>query len=163
MNGIWSAYTVSEVLSFGILLVILRKKQVKLNRKNANVDILLLQKDVTESHKCLVFKGSQELFNEYKNAVFAALSEEKELSPAICSDTVSYLSALKNNFPSGNKAGYITTELNTKAGTVIIRDRFSHTDIQENLDSIITNTTGSEYGPVLGWNRICLKDGNING
>lgn len=163
LNGIWAAYAVSEVLSFGILFIMLLSKQAKLSKKGTRVDILLLQNDITESHKSIVFKGNSERFDEYKNAVSEFFSKEKSLGPAICKNAVTFLSALKENLPAGNKEGYITTEIIAKDGTVIIRDNLKHSNIKENIDSILEKSVGAEYSPVLGWNRLCLKDGDING
>ena len=67
-----------------------------------------------------------------------------------------YLLQLKN-CNSNKKTTYIEVEIIGEERKVIIRDNLIHTDLIETVQKIISQNSQSDYGPVLGWNRLCLK------
>ena len=52
---------------------------------------------------------------------------------------------------------FIEIELNIKEKKIIVRDNLNHTELQKDIRDSIKHGSKSEYGPVLGWNRICLE------
>ena len=133
MNGIWASYTVAEVLAFIIIVSVLRAKKVKNNTET-----------VENATYCLTFNcsdGNLEDFISYAEAFI----RENNFSNEVC-DKVSLYFASIREFYSAQKSKYIEIEMNTIDNKIIIRDNLKRTTI-------------SEDAPVLGWNRLCVKQG----
>ena len=156
MNGVWAAYTVSEVLAFIICIIMLRIKQGKLNKDARKVDILLLDEEVKAATTCLIFSCTSKSAEEYRKSVCKAI-EEAHLNSTLALGAESYLIALNKLCSPVKKGKYITAEINGNTKNIIIRDNLSHDTLKDDIASVIKNADKSEYGPVLGWNRICLK------
>ena len=142
LNGIWAAYTVAEILSFLVLVCMVRAKQ------KGNLNFLLLEKVVEEKIVCCTYSCEQETIEDYRNKI--AVPEE------LAADTEEYLLQLEKCI-TDTKGKYIEVEYNGSTNKVIIRDNLEHSKIPEGIWQCIQNGSKAEYGPVLGWNRICLE------
>ena len=157
MNGVWAAYTAAEVVSFIVCIIMLRIKQRKLGAGETKVDIMLLDEEIKAAQVCLICNCTSDNAEHYRKKVIEVIKEELCLDSTLAYNTESYLLALEEHCASTKKGRFIATELNGKSETIIIRDNLEHCNLKESIDSIINNATESKYGPVLGWNRICLK------
>lgn len=86
----------------------------------------------------------------------AYLEECEQINDSVKKDTNQYLLELYKCY-SGKKGKYIEVEINNADQKVIIRDNLNHLTIQDNIQEIISGTSKAEYGPVLGFNRICIE------
>ena len=155
MNGVWAAYTVSESLTFIICLFMMKAKQRKLRKKGISANMLLLDENVQNSIECYTYDCSKNKYDEYKSDIVSKLKTNKEVSENIIQDVTEYLTVLKNCIKDKNK--YIEVEINSSQHKVIVRDNLNHTEYKNDFEKIAQNTSKSDYGPVLGWNRICLE------
>ena len=154
LNGIWAAYTMAEVLTFIVFLVLNIVKRNKLSEKGVNADIFFLDKKVEEGCTLLVYKCNTNMFDAFCNEV-RTLADKSELYDAKTSGKAfEYLSELKNVIE--NKSGkYIEVEFNASDKRIIISDNLSHGNLKDIFAKITDE--GTEYGPVLGLNRISIK------
>lgn len=155
MNGVWAAYTVAEVLAFLIILIMVRVKQKALSRKDSAVNFLLLDCATEQAISGYTYDCCENNFAEYVAAVAKHLSNDETLGEALCKDTVSYLSKLADCCVA-QKGKFVEVEINSREGKVIIRDNLNHTVIAEGLRSAVQYGSTADYGPVLGWNRMCI-------
>lgn len=155
MNGVWAAYTVAEVLTFGIFCLMNIAKQKSLSKKGIDADFYLLNKNVEANTQCFTFCSSIDSFADFSATVNNAMEQAKGLTPAAVLDSKAYLGILQE-YPL-TKNQYIEAEINGHEQKVIIRDDLNHETISENIKSALTNGSNAEYGPVLGKNRICLE------
>ena len=137
MNGVWAAYTVSESLTFVISLFMLWSKRNKLRKKGVNVNALLLDENVQNSIECYTYNCSKKKFDDYKSVVVTKLENNQNIDENIIVDVTEYI--------------------NGSMKKVIVRDNLNHSDYKDHIEKITQNTSKSDYGPVLGWNRICLE------
>lgn len=133
MNGIWASYTVAEVLAFIIILCILRARKAKNNTET-----------IEKGTYCLTFNCTDDDLDNFISQA-ESLIKENAFSCDICSDVSDYFVMLKEVYTI-HKKKYIEIEINTVDNKIIIRDNLKH-------------TTVSEDGLVLGWNRLCIKQG----
>ena len=77
------------------------------------------------------------------------------VSASVLADTECYLTLLERS--DMKKGKYIEVEINVFEQKLIIRDNLKHTDFQNDISDVICNGSTFDYGPVLGWNRICLE------
>lgn len=153
MNGIWTAYIASETLTLAICLILIKAKQKKLK----NVNILLLDKETSESIECYTCKLSRDSFTEFKTEL-CSIIRNHGLNGYITSASLEYLSNLED-FIKSQKGKYIETEINLKEQKVIIRDNLDHSNF--NISKYNLNAHSS-YSPALGFNRLTLE-GEANG
>lgn len=133
MNGIWASYTVAEVLAFIIIISVLRAKKAKNNTET-----------VENATYCLTFNcvnGSLEDFISYAEFFI----RENNFSNEVCGKVSLYFDLLKD-VCTLHKNKYIEIEINTIDKKIIVRDNLKRTTIPEDT-------------PVLGWNRLCIKQG----
>lgn len=151
MNGVWAAYTVAEVLTLLIILLMLRFKQKKLKKEGICANLLLLDKRTEKNTVCLTFTGETDDFEDFISQVGNAM-EDATLSK----DTKAYLSVLRA-CGVAKKGSYVQVEINQTEKKVIVRDNLDHSAVAEDLRAAVSSDSKSDYGPVLGWNRICLE------
>ncbi len=155
MNGVWAAYTVAEVVSFLICLSLVRIKQKKLKKGGTNANLLLLDNDVEAEIVRYTYCAQRDAFEDYKRTVAA----QADMSEALMRDTAAYLAALADIVPAGKASSYVEAEIHCREQKVIIRDNLNHNTVQDTLQSTLQNGSKVDYGPVLGWNRLCLEAG----
>lgn len=148
LNGIWAAYTVAEVLSFIILIGMVRMKQKKMEKDGTKLNFLLLEKIVEEKIVCYTYDCEKQKINNYVT--------ELTVPEKFKTDTKVYISQLAKCI-TDTKGKYIEVEYNEVTNKVIIRDNLEHAKLSENIEDCISDESKAEYGPVLGWNRICLE------
>jgi len=156
MNGVWAAYTVAEVLTFGICLLMLRAKQKKLRKSGMETDLLLLEKEAERSTTSLTCHCAKENATDYCSAVADILRNTADINKGAALDAAAYLETL-TSCVTGKKGKYIQTEIHHTMGKVIIRDNLDHTSVKDALQACLTNDSHTDNSPVLGWNRICLE------
>lgn len=155
MNGIWSAYTVAEVLAFCIMLIMVRCKQKKMGKSGEEVNFLLLDRATAQGILCYTCDCAKDDAAAFFSAVEIHLQEDQRLDTALRKDASAYLAALKKCCVP-KKGRFVEVEINRTAGKVIIRDDLNHSVASENLPGTIQNGSTADYGPVLGWNRMCI-------
>ncbi|MBR6647392.1 MAG: hypothetical protein IKL09_07745, partial [Clostridia bacterium] len=154
LGGIWAAYTVAEILTFIVFMVINIIKREKLSKNNVSADIFFLDKRVEESCKSLVYKCNTNEYESFCNEIKTiadkiAIYNEKMLITAL-----EYLTKLEDVIVD-KKGKYIEVEFNASDEKIIISDNLSHDKLKDDFAKITDE--GIEYGPVLGLNRICIK------
>lgn len=156
INGIWASYVLAESLTFVIYLIMNFIKRRKLSKENINADLFFLDKKVEESAISLVFECKKDDFDNYLNEVKTIVEKCEFYSDKVADTAICYLSKLKTVLDT--KSGkYVEVEFIGCDGKIIIRDNLKHTDVKKEFEKISNDGIESEYGPVLGWNRICLK------
>ncbi len=158
MNGVWAAYTVAETAAFVICLVLMRIKQKKLMQNGTNANLILLDKDVESGIECLTYHAKNDMFDDYKHTVVDQLKNTQNLDEQLVLDTAAYLFALSDSIVV-NQTKFVEVEINSGKKKVIIRDNLDHTNLKDCIQTSIQNGSKADYGPVLGWNRICLELG----
>ena len=141
LNGIWAAYTVAEVLSFVILMYMVHVRRQKMSKDGAKLNCILLEEAIEESITCCTYSCEKHEIEDYKAKV---------------SDVKAYISKIEKCI-ADTKGKYIEVEYNDNAKKVIVRDNLDHSKSLEDIQKFIYNENKAEYGPVLGWNRICLE------
>ena len=154
MNGIWSAYTVAEVLTFFIILIMVRVKQKRFKKKGTDVNFLLLDRPTEQGIVCSTCDCGKDAVKDYVSAVEKCFAESK-LAETLCKDTLAYLAVL-TECCKVKKGKYIEVEINGVDNRIIVRDNLDHSSVAEKLQASVTNGSTADYGPVLGWNRICI-------
>lgn len=142
INGIWAAYIVAEVLTFVILLIMLRSKQEKLKNKGIQVDAFLLNVELEDGLRCLTCDCSQHDFDAFVQEVNASLP------------VGAYLELLGKSI--SKKAGeFVEVEFNKCENKILVRDNLKHDDFSHAIRN--AGFLDTEYAPILGWNRLSLK------
>ncbi len=157
MNGVWAAYTVSETLTFIISILMMKTKQRKLRKNGVGTNILLLEEEVKNSIECYTYRCEINNFEEYINSIIRNLNSKENTTKELISSVTEYLIVLKDCIKDKNK--YIELEINNSLNKVMVRDNLNHSENKERMDSFIQTANKSDYGPVLGWNRICFEQG----
>lgn len=156
MNGVWGAYTVAEVLSFVVYIVMNQAKRCKLRKSGTETDWFLLDKATENATFCYTCNCQKNDLKEFNKEIPILVENNPHISKAAFLDAKEYLLQLENCV-SGKKVEYVEVEINGTDKRIIIRDNLNHSALQESICDYIQNGSASEYGPVLGWNRICLK------
>ena len=156
MNGVWLAYTAAEVLTFVIFIVMNKIMRKRILESGTDVNMFLLDKNIENNIYCYTFNCGKDDFDDFKSVVLAYLEECEQINDSVKKDTNQYLLELYKCY-SGKKGKYIEVEINNADQKVIIRDNLNHLTIQDNIQEIISGTSKAEYGPVLGFNRICIE------
>ena len=154
MNGVWAAYTVAEVLTFLIILLMVRFKQSRLAKEGIRINLLLLDCDMEDGIICCTCDCGKVDLTDYFSEVKQLLVGQENLDANICKDTLAYLEVLKECKTMMGK--YIEIEINKVERKVIIRDNLDHTDMMKRLQEAVCHGSVADYGPVLGWNRMCI-------
>lgn len=156
MNGVWAAYTTAEVLTLFIIVGMMRIKQAKLKKSGICANILLLDDSVEKSIVCCTCDCRNDDFDDFISYVNDYLEEDSAINGTVCSDVTAYLTALKQCY-AAKKGKYVEVEINNIERKVIIRDNMNHSTISSSLQATVKNGSTADYGPVLGWNRMCIE------
>lgn len=155
MNGVWAAYTAAEVLTFLVIFGMVKVKQKRLKTKGVNADMLLLDKETRDGIACYTFNCGKDDFEEYKEYIANEIG--KVLSPdnTLCKDVGVYLEEIAHCVEAV-KERLVEVEINKREKKIIIRDNLKHTGFSENWQKRLSEESVKDYGPVLGWNRMCI-------
>lgn len=156
MNGVWLAYTIAEILTFVIFIIMNKIMRRKILKSGTDVNMFLLDKNIENNIYCLTFNCGKDDFDDFKSAVLAYLEECEHINDSVKKDTENYLLELYKCY-SSKKGKYIEVEVNNADQKVIIRDNLNHLTIKDGIQEIISGMNKAEYGPVLGFNRICIE------
>lgn len=139
LNGVWAAYTVSEILTLFIIVCMVKYKQKKLMKSGINSNFMLLDDTVEKGAVSYICNLKKDNYDDYLLAVEKAVKESNMDENSIRT-AINYLRELKSSAEQ-DKAKYIEVEINSTINKIIIRD---------NLKRV------TEFDTVLGWNRICI-------
>ena len=139
LNGVWAAYTVSEILTLFIIVCMVKYKQKKLMKSGINSNFILLDDTVEKGAVSYICNLKNDNYDDYLLAVEKAVKESNMDENSIRT-AINYLRELKSSAEQ-DKAKYIEVEINSTINKIIIRD---------NLKRV------TEFDTVLGWNRICI-------
>lgn len=156
MNGVWLAYTIAEILTFVIFIIMNKIMRKKFLKNGTDVNMFLLDKNIENNIYCLTFNCSKDDFEDFKSVVSAYLEECEHINDSVKKDTKHYLLELYKCY-SNKRGKYIEIEVNNSDRKVIIRDNLNHETIQDGIQKIVSGTSKADYGPVLGFNRICIE------
>ena len=157
MDGVWGSYTMAEVLSFVIFVIMVMTKMRQLKKEGIEADVFLLDQNVEKNTVCFTCNCEKETFADYQNQVINQLKEDSA-DDVMVLDAERYLDGLgKCDVQSAGK--YIEVEVNRADHRVFIRDNLDHSRLEEYIEDFDACKSRAEYGPVLGWNRICMEYG----
>lgn len=156
MNGLWASYLVTEILCFAICFLMIQSKRKKLEQDGTKVNLLLLETEVEAQTSCYIFDCKRQDYQDFVDGIAKVMDEDSSIDVSLRADTKAYLSKL-SFFVQSSKDGYIEVNINRKEMRVIVKDNLQHGDLADSVDLIVANGSKAEYGPVLGWNRICLE------
>ncbi len=156
MNGVWGAYTSAEVITFMIFLLMNQIKRMRLRKDGIEADVFLLNKEIEKNTSCFTLCCQNDDFQEYRKVILKQEENYPDISEAVFLDVEQYLLQLEK-CKTKEKDKYIEVEINGKEQKVIVRDNLNHSVLQENIQNSIQHGSKVEYGPVLGWNRICVE------
>ena len=139
LNGVWAAYTVSEILTLFIIVCMVKYKQKKLMKSGINSNFMLLDDTVEKGAVSYICNLKKDNYDDYLLAVEKAV-QESNMDENSIRTAIDYLCELKSSAEQ-DKAKYIEVEINSTINKIIIRD---------NLKRV------TEFDTVLGWNRICI-------
>lgn len=149
MNGIWSAYIVTETASFVIGIIMIKARQ----RKLRNVNILLLERETARSIECYTCNLSKDSYKDFKEEITGRITSCKEISNSIATVSSEHLNKLETCL-THKKGRFIEVEINKKEKKVIIRDNLDNSKIKAEEYNL---SRASGYSPALGFNRLCLE------
>ena len=115
-----------------------------------------MEDTIENSIECYTYNCQDNNYTEFINEVFCHSEKNSDIHTYVFQDAKEYLVQLEK-CSIGQDGKYIEVELNSREKKVIIRDNLNHADIQENIQNVGNYGSKTEYGPVLGWNRICLE------
>jgi uncharacterized protein YkwD len=78
-------------------------------------------------------------------------------SPPTQTGTTTFEVPIRYKCHNSQNGKYIEVEINKIEQKIIIRDNLNHLSIQDDITEIISGESKTEYGPVLGINRICIE------
>ena len=139
LNGVWAAYTVSEILTLFIIVCMVKYKQKKLMKSGINSNFMLLDDTVEKGAVSYICNLKKDNYDDYLLAVEKAV-QESNMDENSIRTAIDYLCELKSSAEQ-DKAKYIEVEINSTINKIIIRDNLKH---------------ATEFDTVLGWNRICI-------
>lgn len=139
LNGVWAAYTVSEILTLFIIVCMVKYKQKKLMKSGINSNFMLLDDTVEKGAISYICNLKKDNYDDYLLYVEKAVQESNMDENSIRA-AIDYLSELKSSAEQ-DKAKYIEVEINNTINKIIIRDNLKR---------------ATEFDTVLGWNRICI-------
>lgn len=156
MNGIWASYTLAEALTFIIYLIATQIERIKLKKRGTDSNFLLLDRKIEKSILCFTYRCENGDFGNFAKVVLSQLKNNSFVGNHVFSAAEQYLFQLKK-CDKNKKGNYIEVEIIGEDKKVIIRDNLTHADLTKTVQDITTRNSQTDYGPVLGWNRICLK------
>lgn len=139
LNGVWAAYTVSEILTLFIIVCMVKYKQKKLMKSGINSNFMLLDDTVEKGAVSYICNLKKDNYDDYLLAVEKAV-QESNMDENSIRTAIDYLRELKSSAEQ-DKAKYIEVEINGTINKIIIRDNLKR---------------ATEFDTVLGWNRICI-------
>ena len=139
LNGVWAAYTVSEILTLFIIVCMVKYKQKKLMKSGINSNFMLLDDTVEKGAVSYICNLKKNNYDDYLLAVEKAV-QESNMDENSIRTAIDYLRELKSSAEQ-DKAKYIEVEINSTINKIIIRDNLKR---------------ATEFDTVLGWNRICI-------
>ena len=139
LNGVWAAYTVSEILTLFIIVCMVKYKQKKLMKSGINSNFMLLDDTVEKGAVSYICNLKKDNYDDYLLAVEKAV-QESNMDENSIRTAIDYLRELKRSAEQ-DKAKYIEVEINSTINKIIIRDNLKR---------------ATEFDTVLGWNRICI-------
>lgn len=139
LNGVWAAYTVSEILTLFIIVCMVKYKQKKLMKSGINSNFMLLDDTVEKGAVSYICNLKKDNYDDYLLAVEKAV-QESNMDENSIRTAIDYLCELKSSAEQ-DKAKYIEVEINSTINKIIIRDNLKR---------------ATEFDTVLGWNRICI-------
>lgn len=139
LNGVWAAYTVSEILTLFIIVCMVKYKQKKLMKSGINSNFMLLDDTVEKGAVSYICNLKKDNYDDYLLAVEKAV-QESNMDENSIGTAIDYLCELKSSAEQ-DKAKYIEVEINSTINKIIIRDNLKR---------------ATEFDAVLGWNRICI-------
>lgn len=139
LNGVWAAYTVSEILTLFIIVCMVKYKQKKLMKSGINSNFMLLDDTVEKGAVSYICNLKKDNYDDYLLAVEKAV-QESNMDENSIRTAIDYLRELKSSAEQ-DKAKYIEVEINSTINKIIIRDNLKR---------------ATEFDTVLGWNRICI-------
>lgn len=139
LNGVWAAYTVSEILTLFIIVCMVKYKQKKLMKSGINSNFMLLDDTVEKGAVSYICNLKKDNYDDYLLAVEKAV-QESNMDENSIRTAIDYLRELKSSAEQ-DKAKYIEVEINSTISIIIIRDNLKR---------------ATEFDAVLGWNRICI-------
>ena len=155
MNGVWGAYTMAEVLTFICFIFMNAGKRKKFSKQGIDADIFLLDNETIKNTYCFTCDCQKDNFDEFKVKLLEQTKKCDKIKQSVFLDMEQYLTKLEKCI-ADKKGEYIEVELNLCDCKVIIRDNLNHESIADVVAQCISNDSKAEYGPVLGWNRLCL-------
>lgn len=156
MNGVWAAYTVAEVLTLLIIVGMVRMKQTKLKKSGMSANTLLLDDLVEQNTVCYTCDCSKDNLDNFISRVSDHIHRNSSVGSTACRDVTAYLTVMKQCCEA-KKGKYVEVEINNLEKKIIVRDNMNHSSISEKLQESVNNGSSAEYGPVLGWNRMCIE------
>lgn len=164
MNGVWSAYLAAEFSSCAILLLLLSHTRNRMRGKGTSVNLLLLDEKEIQGSVCLTLvpedgrkaaKGDQAAFEafsrETENAAAAMTESGRALAAGYLKKVEEELFQEEGCRHKGRLA--VQADLSSGGGQLILRDCLK----AEKREVSCLQGEGSEYGLVLGWNRLLIK------
>jgi len=144
INGIWAAYIVAETITLGICMIIFRQKRAAMAQAGIRANRFLLDAEIEANIRCFTFDCSRDDF-----AVFC-----KQIGESLSADE--YLSWLEGcmNIKQGR---FVEVEIHDSEASALIRDNLKHGNLPQAVLEKAAGTGKTEYGPVLGWNRLCIE------
>lgn len=156
MNGVWGSYTMAEVLSFVVFLVMDIIKRGLMKKEGIDADVFLLDSAVEKGTDCFTCDCEKEDFAKFCGQIVKQLREDSAIDVEVALDTEHYLKGLgKCAHQTAGK--YVEVEVNHVERKVFIRDNLEHGGLETYIEDFDALKNRSEYGPVLGWNRICME------
>ena len=156
INGIWAAYSVAEILTFVIFIVLNAVKRKKLSRDNVDADMFFLNREEERNTVSLVYKGRSCSFDSFINEACTVMEAEDAFSVQAQNTVKQYLSRL-HTAVAEKRNRYVEVELNRTQNKIIVRDNMNHAALSEEFSKLDQDGVEIEYGPVLGWNRLYIK------
>ncbi len=161
INGIWAAYSVAEVSTFVIFVIMNIAKRKNLAKDNVNADLFFLNKEEEKNTSSLIFSGCSCGFDAFRNEVKSVMEKDVAFGESILCAVNEYLSKLQSVIEL-KKNKYVEVEMNRVQKKIIIRDNMNHSAVQNELSKLKQDGMETEYGPVLGWNRLYIKGAEID-
>lgn len=155
LNGVWAAYTAAEVLSFVICIFMMKREQKKLLRNRVHANLLLLDEEMAKCAACFTYSYGTSDYAAFRKEVQNYMKQQ-QIGETLVRDTGAYLAKLET-CSKDKKQTYIEAEVNGREKKVIIRDNLNHTATQKDISDAAGYDSKTEYGPVLGWNRMTLE------
>lgn len=147
LNGIWASYTVAEVLSFLLMVLMALLERRRMEKTFGETNLLLLPKTVEMSTVTYTLSGDDRDFVE---AVTQKL-QDHAFSDGIVQTVEAYLRALLEEKGSKQRK-MLEVDIIAAEHKVILRDNFDHAK-----PITLPPELQADQAPALGFQRLCLK------